>query len=76
MSSNHLHSIRAWRGLRLNEKYAAKLKRKAALERDKNVAREKASEAQRRYEAAAKVNPFAVWGPFHIRLQALINPLS
>lgn len=57
MKSFSWDSVRAWRGLRLNEKYAAKLARKAA-------AKNKELEAQKAKAAVAgpsvKTNPFSV----------------
>lgn len=53
-------SVRVWRGLKFNAKYAAKLEKKAA--RDKEQRAKKAAE-QTDYEAEKKkrsVNPFSV----------------
>ena len=53
-------SVRAWRGLRFNEKYAAKLKASKAREEAKAAAKAKAAEAEETRKNAAKVNPFKV----------------
>lgn len=52
-SLQFLFSIRAWRGLRFNDKYAAKLEKKLAIKKE----REKAKAAE---QAKPKTNPFAV----------------
>ncbi|EKM81971.1 hypothetical protein AGABI1DRAFT_112151 [Agaricus bisporus var. burnettii JB137-S8] len=46
-------SIRAWRGLRFNDKYAAKLEKKLAIKKE----REKAKAAE---QSKPKTNPFAI----------------
>ncbi|TCD68407.1 hypothetical protein EIP91_010808 [Steccherinum ochraceum] len=56
-------SIRAWRGLKLNEKYAAKLEKKQARQKQLEEARIKASAEEQARAAAAKTNPFAMKGP-------------
>lgn len=55
-----LISVRAWRGLRYNEKYAVKLKLKNEKQRDKELAKAKAAEEEAKRKGAAKTNPFAV----------------
>ncbi len=51
-------SIRAWRGLRYNEKYASKLERKLARKRDHERAPPAPSEGLK--STHQSVNPFAV----------------
>ncbi|KAF8885017.1 programmed cell death protein 2 [Infundibulicybe gibba] len=53
-------SIRAWRGLRYNGKYAVKLEQKLARRRDKEKAQAAARAEQERVKAAAKSNPFSM----------------
>lgn len=53
-------SIRAWRGLRLNEAYAAKLKKKLARKHERERAKAEAAAAEQAKKAAPKVNPFSV----------------
>ncbi|KAJ8522708.1 hypothetical protein ONZ45_g710 [Pleurotus djamor] len=55
-------SVRAWRGLRFNERYAAKLKQKLARaqERERQKSLAKAAAEERR---APKANPFALGAP-------------
>lgn len=52
------HSIRAWRGLRYNEKYASKLERKLALRREHQRAQPAPFEGPK--SAHQNVNPFSV----------------
>jgi pre-rRNA-processing protein TSR4 len=49
-------SVRAWRGLRHNEKYAAKLEAKLARKREQEEAKMRATQQRQ----ASKTNPFAV----------------
>ncbi|KAJ3563791.1 hypothetical protein NP233_g8705 [Leucocoprinus birnbaumii] len=49
-------SIRAWRGLRFNEKYAAKLEKK----REREKAKAAAAAAQQAQKSAPKSNPFSI----------------
>ena len=49
-------SVRAWRGLRYNEKYAAKLKKKLEQKQERQKAKAKAAEA----EKLPRINPFLV----------------
>lgn len=49
-------SVRAWRGLRYNEKYAAKLKKKLEQKQERQKLKAKAVEA----EKLPKMNPFSV----------------
>lgn len=53
-------SVRAWRGLRHNEKYAAKLEKKLAKKRAAAKARADALAQAEEKRTAAKVNPFSV----------------
>ena len=53
-------SVRAWRGLRYNEKYAKKLEEKKAKLKEKEAAKAKAREEEQQRKAAVKVNPFKV----------------
>ncbi|KXN89390.1 putative 20S rRNA accumulation protein 4 [Leucoagaricus sp. SymC.cos] len=53
-------SIRTWRGLRFNEKYAAKLEKKLAKKRERERARVEAAAAEQAKKAAPKVNPFSI----------------
>ena len=53
-------SVRAWRGLRYNEKYAKKLEEKKTKLEEKKAAKAKAREEEQQRKAAAKVNPFKV----------------
>ena len=52
------HSIRAWRGLRYNEKYASKLERKLARKQERDRAPKALLEGHN--NAHQSVNPFAV----------------
>lgn len=52
-------SVRAWRGLRFNEKYAAKLEKKKARQLEIERAKKAAAEAEKLKKEAAKVNPFS-----------------
>ena len=56
----YLLSVRAWRGLRFNEKYAKKLEAKLAQKKQKEEEKLKAEKARQESEAARKVNPFSV----------------
>lgn len=51
-------SVRAWRGLRFNERYAAKLEKKKARAEEK--AKAKAAEQQKAIKPVVKSNPFSV----------------
>lgn len=51
-------SVRAWRGLRYNDKYAAKLEKKLARKREREQA--KADAETQRKKQASQPNPFAV----------------
>ena len=54
-------SIRAWRGLRFNAKYAAKLEQKLARKREREKAKADALAAEAaQKQAAVKSNPFSV----------------
>ena len=57
-------SVRAWRGLRRNEKYAAKLAKKAAKERAK-AAEHKRKEAEREKLDDLKIVRFGIWHFLH-----------
>lgn len=52
-----LYSVRAWRGLRYNEKYASKLERKLAKRREHQRASPAPVEAKPTHQ---NVNPFSV----------------
>ena len=59
----YLHSvlsIRAFRGLRYNASYAAKLEKKRARQQEKEASRAKALLEEEKRKQAAKVNPFSV----------------
>lgn len=59
-------SVRAWRGLRFNQKYAAKLEKKRAI-RQQLEERAKQAEAEKKAkESASKSNPFNVSTYFRI----------
>ena len=65
-------SVRAWRALRFNEKYAAKLEKKRARQQAKEEARKAAEKAAEERKKASKVNPFSVC---HMFLQfGYVNP--
>lgn len=53
-------SIRAWRALRYNEKYAAKLERRKAKELEKEQAKAKAATEEAKMRSTVKHNPFSV----------------
>ncbi|EJD07484.1 uncharacterized protein FOMMEDRAFT_137786 [Fomitiporia mediterranea MF3/22] len=53
-------SVRAFRGLRFNAAYAAKLEKKKAQQREKEAARREAAEEANKRKEAAKVNPFSM----------------
>ena len=56
-------SVRAWRGLRVNQKYAEKLARKRERQLERQRAKAKAEEERLRLEVQRKnptVNPFSV----------------
>ncbi|KAF8159766.1 programmed cell death protein 2 [Crassisporium funariophilum] len=58
-------SVRAWRGLRYNEKYAAKLERKLEREREKKAAaleKARADAEHKKQMAAPQNNPFSMGG--------------
>ncbi len=55
-------SVRAWRGLRFNERYAAKLEKQKEKQRQKELAKAKAAEEAKR-TTAPKANPFSVSEP-------------
>ena len=62
-TSDGLHSIlsiRAFRGLRYNASYAAKLEKKRARQQEKEASRAKALLEEEKRKQAAKVNPFSV----------------
>ncbi|KAF8972629.1 hypothetical protein BDZ97DRAFT_2070540 [Flammula alnicola] len=58
--------VRAWRGLRINEKYAEKLARKRQRQLERERAKAKADEERARHEAQQKTfagnNPFSMGG--------------
>ncbi|KAG5637685.1 hypothetical protein H0H81_003601 [Sphagnurus paluster] len=56
-------SIRAWRGLRRNDKYAAKLEKKLAKKRAAEEAQARARSQAQVKKTAPKINPFAVCCP-------------
>ncbi len=53
-------SIRAWRGLRYNEKYAAKLEKKLAKQQEQKKAKTEAAAAEEASKTSPKPNPFSV----------------
>ncbi|KAL5531588.1 hypothetical protein ACEPAG_4465 [Sanghuangporus baumii] len=53
-------SVRAFRGLRYNATYAAKLEKKRAHEREKESARLRAKEEEEKKKSVVKVNPFSM----------------
>ncbi|KAF9443666.1 hypothetical protein P691DRAFT_808479 [Macrolepiota fuliginosa MF-IS2] len=53
-------SIRAWRGLRFNEKYAAKLENKLMKKRERERAKAEAAATEEAKKAVPKTNPFAI----------------
>lgn len=53
-------SIRAYRGLRFNEAYAARLEAKRVRRKEKQAAKDKAKADAEIKSQAAKVNPFSV----------------
>lgn len=53
-------SVRAWRGLRFNEKYAAKLEKKRAREAALAAERAKVAAEEEKKRAVPKINPFAL----------------
>ncbi|KAI5122504.1 hypothetical protein M0805_001412 [Coniferiporia weirii] len=53
-------SVRAFRGLRFNTEYAAKLEKKRARQREKEAAKAKAKKEEEQKKAAAKINPFSM----------------
>lgn len=53
-------SVRAWRGLRFNEKYAARLEKQKAKEREKKLVKAKAAEEEAKLRNTVKTNPFSV----------------
>lgn len=55
-------SVRVWRGLKRNEKYAAKLEAKRRRQRQKEEEKAKALAAEQARAATAKVNPFSMKG--------------
>lgn len=52
--------MRVWRGLRFNERYAAKLKLKKERQQLKEAVKIKAAQEEAKRKAAAKTNPFKV----------------
>jgi len=56
-------SVRAWRGLRYNERYAAKLEKKKAKRRAEELAEAKMVEEEAERRRAAKTNPFSINAP-------------
>lgn len=55
-------SVRAWRGLRFNQKYAVKLEKKRAHRKRVEEEKSKLAEAEKKAKEAGKMNPFSV-GP-------------
>lgn len=55
-----LPSVRAWRGLRFNEKYAAKLEKKLARKREVEAVKTHALTLSEQKKTEAKINPFSV----------------
>ncbi|THH32374.1 hypothetical protein EUX98_g1823 [Antrodiella citrinella] len=53
-------SVRVWRGLKLNEKYAAKLEARRARQKQKEEEKAKALAAEQARAATSKVNPFSL----------------
>ncbi|KAI0091792.1 programmed cell death protein 2 [Irpex rosettiformis] len=53
-------SVRAWRGLKFNEKYAAKLQNRKEKQRQKELARVKADEEEAKRKSSMKTNPFSM----------------
>ncbi|KAF5393794.1 hypothetical protein D9757_000383 [Collybiopsis confluens] len=53
-------SVRAWRGLRYNDKYAAKLEAKIARKREQEEAMRRAAEQADKAKQAAQSNPFSM----------------
>lgn len=64
---NYPYSIRAWRQLRYNKKYAEKLAKKAERKKTEEMERRAAQEAASR--SVPKANPFSVSIYWHIRVQ-------
>ena len=73
-TDRRLRSVRAWRGLRHNEKYAAKLEIKLAKKRERERAKAEALAKEAEKKAAAKVNPFSV-SPLLFRIKFAIERL-
>ncbi|EMD38872.1 hypothetical protein CERSUDRAFT_112597 [Gelatoporia subvermispora B] len=72
-------SVRAYRGLRYNEKYAAKLAQRREKQRREEEERARLAQEEERKKAAAKVNPFAMKGaaapsPFDLGAQIFGGP--
>ncbi|TEB21844.1 hypothetical protein FA13DRAFT_1766586 [Coprinellus micaceus] len=55
-------TVRVWRGLRFNERYAAQLEKKRERQRQREQERTEALAEEERKKAAAKVNPFSMKG--------------
>lgn len=55
-------TIRAWRGLRYNERYAAQLEMKLAKQRQREQEKAAILAEEERKKAAAKINPFSMKG--------------
>ncbi|KAJ2919519.1 hypothetical protein MD484_g913, partial [Candolleomyces efflorescens] len=53
-------TVRAWRGLRYNEKYAIKLERKLAKRREREQQKAEALAEEAKKKAAGKINPFSL----------------
>ncbi|KAH8093728.1 programmed cell death protein 2 [Cristinia sonorae] len=58
-----LGSVRAWRGLKLNDKYAAKLEKKRLRQKQLEEQKAKALATEMARAAASKVNPFSMKSP-------------
>ncbi|KAI0788810.1 programmed cell death protein 2 [Abortiporus biennis] len=56
-------SVRAWRALRFNQKYALKLERRQARQLEKEKAFAAAEAARKKAKDSAKVNPFSLKAP-------------
>ncbi|KAF6753006.1 programmed cell death protein 2 [Ephemerocybe angulata] len=53
-------TVRAWRGLRYNQKYAAQLERKLARQRQREQEKAEALAEEERKKVSAKINPFSM----------------
>ncbi len=65
-------SVRAWRGLRFNERYAAKLEKQKEKQRQKDLAKAKAAE-EAKWTTAPKANPFSVSETVTMMILSLTN---